>query len=409
MIHIKNVRTLSGSTVDISLPFPYEEIVDGSNWTQLPALVDPHVHFRVPGQEYKEDWKTGSLASLKGGITTVLDMPNNVPSCCTVERLSEKKKVIDSQLRTLGMGIHYGLYLGADKHHLEEINKASGQAVAVKVFMGCSTGDLLIDTDEALDEVFKRARDTNLLVAVHAEDEHLLKQKKKEFPNAIDPAMHSQIRSREAAIVATTKAIELCAKYHTPLYLLHMSTKEEMGLVAEAKKNGLPVFAEVTTHHLFFTVKDYEKWKTLIQMNPPIRDQEDQEALWEALRNGVLDTIGTDHAPHTLAEKEQPFGKAPSGIPGVDTLLPLMLDAVSRKQLTLERLVELTSTNPRAIFKLPPCQDVVLVDLSLEKTVTLKEVTSKAGWSPYCGRVLKGWPMVTIMGQYLIKGSGFTR
>ncbi len=371
--------------------------LDFSGLTAIPALIDPHVHFRVPGGEHKEDWKTAAVAALHGGVTTVCDMPNNSPPCTTIEALNEKKRLIDAQLKSVDIPLRYGLYFGADKAHFNEIAAASSSCVALKIFMGCSTGGLVIDTDEALDEAFRLAAEAGMLVAVHAEDEALLAKARDEFAGAADPALHSRMRPKEAAIRATAKAIGLARKHGASLYILHMSTKEEAALVRAAKQEGLPVYAEATTHHLFLTEEDYAAFGTLVQMNPPLRSKEDQEALWEAILDGTIDTIGTDHAPHTLEEKNQPFGKAPSGIPGVETLLPLMLDAVHHGKLTLEKLIDLTHTNPRKIFNLPPNDDIVLVDLDMEMTVTDEMIKSKCGWTPYRGRTLRGWPEYVIL------------
>jgi len=372
-------------------------VIEGKKLTVLPALIDPHVHFRVPGGEHKEDWKTAALAAVRGGVTTVCEMPNNQPPCTTYERLLEKKRLIDAQLKEVGIPLRYYLYFGADKDHFDQIALARKECPALKIFMGCSTGGLVVETSEDLDEAFRCARDAGMLIAVHAEDESLLKAAKKRHAGATDPSMHSKMRPKEAAIRACDKALQLCAKYHTPLYILHMSTKEELELVRQAKKNGLPVYAEVTTHHLFLSENDYQKYGTCIQMNPPLRTLEDQEALWEGVQDGSIDTLGTDHAPHTIEEKKLPFGQAPSGIPGVETLLPLMLDAVSKGRLTLKRLMELTRFKSEKIFKLPSNQDVVLVDLNREQEVRQETLASKCGWTPYHGRILRGWPLYTIL------------
>lgn len=407
MIHLKRVKTLSGSPEDFTIDSTIEKVIDGEGLTLLPALIDPHVHFRLPGATHKEDWKTGALAAVRGGVTTVFDMPNNIPACNTMERMDEKKQLIDTQLHSVGIPLHYGLYLGADESHLEEISHSANKAVGIKVFMGCSTGDLLIDSKEALDEVFRRAAETDQIVAVHAEDEKILQEAKRQIGPTLNPAMHSRIRPREAAIKAVETALELSKKYRTRLYVLHMSTKEELELVKQAKKENVPVFAEVTTHHLFLSEQDYATWGTFVQMNPPLRTKQDQEALWEGINDGSIDTIGTDHAPHTLAEKQLPFGKAPSGIPGVETLLPLMLDAVSQEKLSLNRLVELTRTNIERLFRIPSNNDWVLVDLNLEKTVDAKELCSKCGWSPYVGRRLRGWPIYTLLGGHLFPAAAY--
>ena len=341
----------------------------------IPALIDPHVHFRTPGHEYKEDWQTASAAALRGGISMVFDMPNNNPPCVTQKALQEKRKLIDS----MNLPIRYDFYLGADSNHLDEIKDAD--VLAVKVFMGSSTGTLLLDDQEDLERVFRDAK----LVAIHGEDETLLQQTAWE---STDPADHSRMRPNEAAAIAVERAIALCRKYGTKLYVLHMSTREEVELVRLAKKEGLPVFAEATPHHLFLSTQDYERWGNLVKMNPPLRSLADQEALWEGIADGTIDTIGTDHAPHTLEEKKGL--KAPSGVPGVETMLPLMLNAVNEGRLTLERLVEMTHHNILKLFELPENDDVVWVDMELEQEVC--DFQSKCNWSPFEGRFLKGWP-----------------
>lgn len=381
-------------------------VIGGRKLTILPALIDPHVHYRVPGGEHKENWKSGALSAVRGGVTTVCDMPNNSPPCTTYERLIEKKRIIDAQLREIDTPLRYGLYFGANQGDLDQIALAARQSVALKIFMGCSTGGLVIETDEGLNDAFRLAKEAGLLVAVHAEDEAILKTARACYPGVTDPAYHSKIRPKEAAIQATDKALQLCAKYNTPLYILHMSTREELDLVREAKRSGLPVYAEVTTHHLFLSEEDYKIFGTFVQMNPPLRTLEDQEALWEGIRDNTVDTIGTDHAPHTLEEKKLPFGRAPSGIPGVETLLPLMLDAVHRGLLTLERMMELTRWKSEEIFSLPSHQDVVLVDLEWEKTVNEEELASLCGWSPYHGRSLRGWPFYTILNGRVFVSQG---
>ena len=382
--------------------------IEGRTLTPLPALIDPHVHFRVPGGEHKEDWQHAARAAVRGGVTTVCEMPNNNPPCTTFERLIEKKKLIDAQLQEADIPLRYELYFGADKEHLDQIALVKQICPALKIFMGCSTGGLVIDTDEELDTAFRLAKESGMLVAVHAEDEALLQAAKKRHTLCgTDYALHSKYRPREAAIRAVEKALALCALHDVPLYVLHMSTREELDLVRQAKKAGLPVYAEVTTHHLFLSENDYAIHGGFVQMNPPLRTIDDQEALWEGIRDGTIDTLGTDHAPHTIEEKKLPFGKAPSGIPGVETLLPLMLDAVAQGRLDLKRLVKLVRFNSEKIFKLTPHHDVVLVDLELEKEVRVEDLASKCGWSPYCGRLLKGWPMYTILkGRVYVASQG---
>lgn len=350
----------------------------------LPAVIDPHVHFRTPGHEYKEDWRSGARAAFRGGVSTVFDMPNTSPPCVTCARLEEKKKQIEAQL---DLPLRYGLYLGADRDQLSEIERVSNHAVGIKVFMASSTGTLLLDDEVALDRVFCLAAEHHLLVAVHAEDELTLIAHQRE---SCDPADHSRMRPNVAAAIAVERAITKAKKYGTRLYILHMSTKEELSLVEQAKREGVDVACEVTPHHLFLTTDDYARFGTRVQMNPPLRSRGDCEALWEGVRRGLIDTIGTDHAPHTLEEKDLPFGKAPSGVPGVETVLPLLLDAVNKGKLSLERVIELTHTNVARLFCLGHNDDTVWVDMNEEWRVG--DFQSKCGWSPFEGMVLKGRP-----------------
>ena len=391
---IKNITSITGEKIEIRLASKEGEI-DAKGLTLLPALVDTHVHFRTPGAEYKEDWKSAAIACVRSGITTVCDMPNNTPTCVTNKRLEEKKHLIDAQLKAVDIPLRYHLYLGADCDHLDQI--IDTPAVAIKIFMGSSTGTLLLDDQSALRQAFINAK--GKLIAVHAEDETVLRESYFESEN---PADHSVMRPAKAAALAVTRAIALAKEYNNPLIILHMSTKEEVDLVRSAKAEGLPVYGEVTPHHLFLTVEDYKRLGTLAKMNPPLRTKKDQEALWEAIADGTIDTIGTDHAPHTLAEKAEK--NPPSGVPGIETLLPLMLNAVSQGRLTLATLIKLTHTNPLKIFGLPENDDVTLVDLNLEKEVKNEELDTKCSWSPFAGEQLQGWPVYTIC-----KGRLFSR
>lgn len=365
---------------------------------KLPGLIDPHVHFRTPGWEYKEDWKTAAKASIKGGYTTVFDMPNTIPPTVTEIALVEKKALIDKQLKEVGISLRYYLYFGADKHHLNEIKKIKGQVIGIKVFMGCSTGGLVIDDDKSLHSIFRIAAEENMLVAVHAEDEQRLKENEKKFTGEQRYSIHSKIRDESAAIIAVKKAIELVRKYKTQLYILHVSTRQEIALIAQAKEQGLPVFAETTPHHLFLSVSDYQNLKGKAVMNPPLRSSEHQKALFSAIRSGIIDTVGSDHAPHTLEEKAKSYGECPSGVPGIETTLPLLFEAYHQNLISLDNIVDLTSRRAKKIFNLPDFpEDYVLVDLSLAKIVENKLLSTKCQWSPFSGRLLRGWPVTTVL------------
>jgi dihydroorotase len=393
MIEIRDVQTIDGNRVDLEIEGE-NRVINAKGLTVLPALIDPHVHFRVPGADYKENWETASRAAIAGGVTTVFDMPNNFPSCITAERLEAKQRMIEAQLK---IPLRYGLYLGADQNHLEEMAKVSDEIVGLKIYMGSSTGDLLMKDPKALDKAFRLAAESDILVAVHAEDEDLIEKRKIECKTALHlgAAAHSIIRNPEVAARAVKQAIDLVEKYGTRLYIAHVSTKEELDLIRAAKKAGLPVYAEATPHHLFLTTDAYERLGTCALVNPPLR--EDTSALWEAIHDGTIDTIGTDHAPHLLEEKKRSYGSAPSGFPSIELCLPLLLNAYSEEKISLEQIVSLTHAKPQEIFRWPNNDDVVLVDLNKIRTVDDAHLKTKAKWSPYAGMTLKGWPRYTIL------------
>lgn len=400
MLVFKNILQLDGSRKDLSFVSDQHQEISAEHLLALPAVVDPHVHFRTPGLEYKEDWRTGARAAIRGGCTTVFDMPNTKPPTITAELLKEKKALIDSQLNEVNIPLRYQLFFGADKNHLNEISKVNENVIGIKVFMGCSTGNLVIDDDESLHAVFELAAKEGMLVAVHAEDEHTLHANKANYTGPMEYRAHSIIRSIEAATTAVDKAISLTKKYGTRLYVLHVSSAEEVELIRSAKHAGLPVFAETTPHHLFFDTTAYDLLAGKAVVNPPLRDKKHHAVLFDAIHAGVIDTIGSDHAPHTLEEKAKPYGECPSGMPGIEFTLPLLLNAHHLGMLSLSEVVSLTSQRAKSIFNLPPNDDVVIVDLN--KTELVEKTESKCGWTPYHGLTLRGWPVYTVCAGRII-------
>ncbi|MFN3234127.1 MAG: dihydroorotase [Gammaproteobacteria bacterium] len=401
MITIENVALLDGSRTNMELPSSQNITVDATKLTLLPGLIDPHVHFRTPGHEYKEDWKCAARAAIKGGYTTVFDMPNTFPPCVTKERLIEKKTLIDNQLKETGVPLRYQLYFGADKNHFEQIHRISNEVVGIKVFMGSSTGDLMMDDDSSLHAIFSLAHSHNLLVAVHAEDEEMIQERARQYKNETNHAVHSCIRTPEVAAKAVEKAIFLSEMYDTAVYILHVSCIEELNLIEAAKSRGVRVYAETTPHHLFLSIDDYERLHGRAQMNPPLRDKINHKALFEAIKKGVIDTMGSDHAPHTPQEKDQPYGKSPSGVPGIETTLPLLLTACHEGLLSLEDIVKLTSLNARNMFGLEEENDFVLVDLNEKYTLSEDSLQTKCGWSPFVGQTFTGKPKYTFLKEQL--------
>lgn len=397
MIEIKNVKTIDGKIIDYVIASRHNKIIQAKNLILFPCAIDPHVHFRVPGQEYKEDWKTASLAAVYGGIGTVFDMPNNQPPCTTLERLKEKKEKIKKELQEAKIPLRHYLYFGVDKTTLSEIPKVKDEVIGLKVFMGSSTGSLLIDDDETLDKVFSLAKDLDLIVAVHAEDEKGIQERKKHLTPSSGYAAHSVVRPPEVAAAAIKKAISLVRKYKTKLYILHVSTEAELEIIRAAKQEGLPVYAEACPHHLFLNDQVYEKLQGKAVVNPPLRSEKDRKALWDGIDDEIIDTIGTDHAPHTIDEKGKPYGSCPSGMPGVETMLPLLFDAYHRENITLQQIASLTSGKIEEIFDLPPDKNVLLVDLEMTKKVDDSHLKTKVKWSPFAGETLKGWPVYAFI------------
>ena len=396
MIELKRIQTTDGHRIDCFIPAEENRIIEAHHLMLFPALIDPHVHFRVPGADYKEDWTTAAKAALRGGVTTVLDMPNNTPSCSTIFALQAKEEMVQRQLDSVNIPLRHYFYLGADKRHLHEIAQLKERIVGLKIYMGSSTGELLVDDPVALHDAFQICAENDLIVVVHAEDEALLQKRKQLFSNRTDPAVHSEIRSPKVAALAVEQAIRLAEKTKARLYIAHVSSLEELDLIRSAKKQGLKVYAEATPHHLFLDESAYNTLGTLALVNPPLRSKKEQDALWEAIHDETIDTIGTDHAPHTLEEKRKPYGSAPAGFPSIEFYFPLLLNAYAEKRLSLEQIVSLMHTRPQEIFRLPIDDDVAVVDLQLERTIEPSMIRSKAGWSPYLGLTLKGWPLYTV-------------
>jgi len=398
-----------------------EEEIDGTGKYLLPGAIDVHVHFRDPGAPHKETFQTGEQAALWGGITRVVDMPNNNPP--VVDRASLVSKI----RRIGGTTIHSHFYMGGTydaatgKTNIDEY--LASDAVALKVYMGSSTGSLLVDDEAALNEIFEKAAQADRLVCVHAEDELLMTEHeeriKQEHGGVLpdDPTIHPEIRDDEVAYRAVRRALHLAKKYGTRLHICHVSTAKELEEIREFKQgdNEGRISCEVTPHHLFATQKELALQGNLARMNPPLRKKADSDALMEGLRDGTVDIVATDHAPHTLEEKNVPYADAPSGVPGVETMLPLLLDAVNHGQLTLEDVVRVTCVNPSRVFRLgAPTRvesgglaDLVLVDMDRVQVVEnggAGALKTKVGWSLFTGRELRGWPIMTIVdGQVVVR------
>ncbi|MBD2353048.1 dihydroorotase [Tolypothrix sp. FACHB-123] len=385
--------------------------IDATGLTLLPGVIDPQVHFREPGLEHKEDLFTASCACAKGGVTSFLEMPNTRPLTINQEALDDKLQRASNKCL-----VNYGFFIGATAENLPDLLTAK-PTPGIKIFMGSMHGQLLIDHEAALEKIFsqgvseapaKQAR----LIAVHAEDQARINQRRQEFAGIHDPAIHSQIQDNEAALLATKLALKLSKKYQRRLHILHMSTAEEAELLRQDKPSW--VTAEVTPQHLVLNTSAYEKIGTLAQMNPPLRSPHDNEVLWQALRDGVIDFIATDHAPHTLAEKAQEYPNTPSGMPGVETSLAVMLTAAKEGKCTIAQVVQWMSKAVAVAYGIPNKgaiapgydADLVLVDLNTYRPVRREELLTKCGWSPFEGWNLTGWAVTTIVGGEIVYDKG---
>ena len=372
---------------------------DAAGLLVLPGLIDPQVHFREPGLEHKEDLATGSLAAVAGGVTAVMEMPNTKPPTIDPASLADKLERASDRMRS-----DHAFFLGATAENadlLGEWEQTPGCA-GVKVFMGSSTGSLLVPDDETLERVL---RSGTRRVAVHSEDEDRLRERYAALEPGTAVAEHPNVRDVEAAVRATVRLLNLVERTGRKIHLLHVSTAEEIELLRERDLGEL-VTAETTPNHLFMTAPDcYERWGSLAQMNPPVRTERHRDALREALVDGTLTCIGSDHAPHTLEEKARPYPRSPSGIPGVQTILPLLLTAVRDGWLTLQDVARVTSAGPARAYGIAGkgaldvgCDaDVVLVDTSEQGPLRLGDLRSRAAYSPYVGMRLAGAPVLTLL------------
>lgn len=392
--------------IDSHLSVNADETIDAAGHLLLPGVIDPHVHFREPGKEYKEDLASGSRAAARGGVTSFLEMPNTTPA--TVDQVTLDDKLARAARASV---VNYGFFIGATPRNLEALNDA-GPACGIKIFMGCSTGDLLVSADEDLERIFANGTRP---IGVHAEDDARLHERRKRFSGRTDPAVHSEIRDNESAVIATRKALALSKKYRRRLHILHMSTREEVELLRREKPAW--VRAEVIPNHLLLDTSEYARQGARVQMNPPIRSREDNEALWQALRDGIIDFLATDHAPHRLAEKDRPYPEAPSGMPGVETALPLMLTQVRAGRCTLADIQKWMCRGPAEAYGIANKgriaigydADLALVDVDAHRPVRNDELYTRAAWSPYEGQELIGWPLCTIVGGRVVYEGGRIR
>lgn len=362
-----------------------EQVIDASGRLVLPGLIDSHVHFREPGGTHKEDFFTGTLAALAGGVTTILDMPNTQPPTDSRERLVEKAALAADKAV-----VDYGFYLGATESNVEEAAAASDAVAALKLYMGSSTGSLLVTEFAPLYRHFSTFP-LHKPIVVHAEDQQSLT-----YFAALHPRDHNQARPALSAQIAVSRVLAIAEKTGRAVHIAHTTTARELELIQEAKQKGVHVTCEVTPLHLFLNEDDQHRLGNFGKVNPPLRSESDRAALWTHF--DTIDTIATDHAPHTRAEKNQPYEQAPSGMPGVQTMLPLLLTAASEGKMTLNEIVKRCVVNPAHIFALKTKgaleigkdADIVLVNPRVEYELADEQILSKCGWTPFAGRKVTG-------------------
>jgi dihydroorotase len=381
------------------------EVIDCRGLHVLPGVIDSHVHFREPGLTHKEDLETGSRGAVLGGVTAVFEMPNTEPTTTDAAALADKIKRGHHR-----MHCDFAFYIGATRENTEqlaELERLPG-ACGVKVFMGSSTGSLLVEDDDGVRDILKVI---GRRAAFHSEDEYRLRERMNLRVEG-DARSHPVWRDATAALMCTERLIRLARETGKRVHVLHVTTKEEIGFLAQHKDVAT---AEVTPAHLTLTAPDcYERLKAFAQLNPPVRDASHRDGLWQGLAQGVIDSVGSDHSPHTREEKSHAYPKTHSGMTGVQTLLPVMLDHVNAGRLSLARLVDLTSAGPARIYGIAGKgrlatgydADITVVDLKRRETITDRWIASRSGWTPYDGMTVTGWPVGTLVRGHRVMWQG---
>jgi dihydroorotase len=371
------------------------ETIDATGLHVLPGVIDTQVHFREPGLTHKEDLESGSRAAVLGGVTAVFEMPNTNPLTTDAAALADKVARATNR-----MHCDFAFWVGGTTENprdIRELERLPG-AAGIKVFIGSSTGSLLVEEDAGLEAILAQTRRR---AAFHCEDEFRLRERK-DLRKDGDPSSHPLWRDEITALRATERLLRIAREKRALVHVLHVSTAEEIDFLA-AHKDIASV--EVTTHHLTFCASDYARLGTRLQMNPPVRDARHRDRIWYGLTQGIVDILGSDHAPHTLEEKAKPYPQTPSGMPGVQTLVPIMLDHVNAGRLGLARFVDLTSAGPARLFGIIGKgriavgydADFTIVDMKRRERIEDRWIASRCGWTPYAGLEVTGWPVGTII------------
>jgi len=389
------------------------KIFDASDKIVLPGIIDTQVHFREPGSTDREDLESGSRAAVLGGVTSVFEMPNTNPPTSNLIEFDKKLNLAKNR-----MHCNYAFYFGATPENVDQLAKLKGLkgCCGVKLFAGSSTGKLLVDKEADIEKVISRS---DRIVSIHSEDEEILNLRKK-FVKEGDVHSHPEWRNIECAMSSTRRVVKIAERYNKQIHVLHVTTKDEVDFLAMHKKN---VTFEITPQHLTLYAPDcYDKLGTFAQMNPPIRERKHYDRLWVAVKNSVVDILGSDHAPHSKEDKNKKYPASPSGMPGVQTILPIMLNHINNEKLNLEQLVKLMCENPCRIFGIKNKgfikenfdADLTVIDMKKEQTINNEVMASKCGWTPFNNMAIKGFPVATIIngkvvmldGKVVTEGSG---
>ena len=381
------------------------KVFDATDKIVLPGIIDTQVHFREPGSTDREDLESGSRAAVLGGVTSVFEMPNTNPPTSNLIEFNKKLDLAKNR-----MHCNYAFYFGATPENVDQLAKLKGLegCCGVKLFAGSSTGKLLVDKEKDIEKVISNS---DRIVSIHSEDEEILNLRKK-FIKEGDVHSHPEWRNAECAMSSTRRVVKIAERYNKQIHVLHVTTKEEVDFLAMHKKN---VTFEITPQHLTLYAPDcYDKLGSFAQMNPPIRKKEHYDRLWVAVKNSVVDVLGSDHAPHSKEDKNKKYPASPSGMPGVQTILPIMLDHINNEKLSLEQLVKLMCENPCKIFGikkkgyLKEGYDADLTIIDMNKNVTIKNemIASKCGWTPFDNYKVKGFPVATIVNGSIVMKDG---